>query len=252
MGKLTALLLALCMLPAISLATEEERPPAVRSNVIIKGYPPPIIPLSPRVDDSYFADILLVGDSLSSGIPHYKVMPALEVSYMIGVYARHIAESNEVVRKKGRKPMTLPDYLVEQDPRVVYIWIGLNDIEDHPAEQVLPHYHVMLNRLIEAMPNTLFCLMEVTPVTKDAQRRRRALSNQNVLDFNAGLYELAREHNIYLLQIHAGLMDDSGVIQPKLVDNDGFHLSRFGYIEVVDYLYTHTLPLDLITFRDQR
>jgi len=249
---LIALLLALSPLPAAAAAQEKERPPAVRSSVVVKGYPSPVVPQSERVDDSYFDDVLLVGDSLSSGIPHYKVMPALEVVYRIGLSPITVAEDGYVFFPNGKdkKGVKLTDFLAERNPRVLYLWLGLNGIEGNAASYILPYYHVMLNRLIEALPNTLIVLLEVTPVTKEAVKKKAALTNKNVDAFNAGLFELAREHNIYILQIHDGLLGKDGTVAKKFTASDGIHLSRAGYYEVVDYLYAHTLPLDLAIWPD--
>jgi len=253
MVRVTALLLALCLLASIAVAAAEgEEPAPVRSAVRVKGYPSPVIPFCERVDDSYFEDVLLVGDSLASGFPHYKVMPALEVTYRIGLSPIKIANNEDVFfpRGKDRPGIKFPDFLAERNPRIVYLWLGLNGIEGNSAEYVLPYYSAMMDRLIEALPNTLFCLLEITPVTKEAVQRKRGLTYRNITAFNAGLYELAQAHNIYILQIHDGLLGKDDAVAKINTASDGIHLSRTGYNEVVEYLYSHALPLDMIIWPD--
>ena len=235
------------MLPAAVAASQKgERPVPVRSAVRVKGYPSPVVPLCERVDDSYFENVLLVGDSLSSGFPHYKVLPSLEVHYRIGLSPISVARNEDIFFPRGRgKPgIKLADTLLERNPRVIYLWLGLNGVEGNSAEEVLPHYDIMLNILIEALPNTLFCLVELPPMSKEAVRKKGGLRAKNINAFNAGLYELAQEHNIYILQIHDGLLGNDDAIAKINSAADGIHLSRTGYSAMVDYLYTHALPLE--------
>lgn len=245
--RIIVAVLLLCLLP-IGVWAETEQEPAVQSAVLVKGYPSPIVPLCDRVDDSYFEDVVLVGDSLCSAIPHYKAMPAMEIIYKIGLSPISVAKDDEVFFPNGRdKPgITLIDALVERNPRVVYLWMGLNGIEGNAASYVLPYYHTMLNRLIEALPNTLFCILEVSPVSNEAVYKKGALTNKNVNAFNDGLYELAQAHNIYILQIHDMLVGRDDAIANEYMAADGIHLSRTGYNEVVDYLYMHALPLESV------
>ncbi|MDR3050378.1 MAG: GDSL-type esterase/lipase family protein [Oscillospiraceae bacterium] len=241
---LAALLLALCLLPLCAWAAS---PPVetAQSNVRVKGYPTPWVPLRERVADSYFDDVLMLGDSLASGIPYYKVMPALNVVFRIGLAPGSIARDAKVMRQ-GRAYQTVPEHLRDLHPKVLYIWLGLNGVEGNPADEILGYYDTMLNRIIAALPDTLICLVELTPVTPEAVQNRGRLSNRNVNDFNAGLWRLAREHNVYLLRWHDTLLGDDGAINKKYASTDGYHLSKGAYRLLVDYLYTHTLPLDAL------
>ncbi|MDR3051920.1 MAG: GDSL-type esterase/lipase family protein [Oscillospiraceae bacterium] len=237
-------LLLLALLPIAVFAQGREQdiiPSAVQSSLVLADYPPPTIPERASVDDGYFSNAILVGDSLASGVPYYKVMPALEVLYHIGLAPRSIAADNVTFKLNGRS-LTLPQYLAARNPDIVYIWLGLNGVDGSPAHMVLDNYDIMLDKLIGALPDTLFCLIELPPVALNATDRHHTLTNKNVNLFNIGLMQLAWKHNIYLLQIHDLLLKDD-ILPKKYAAADGYHLKKTAYEGIVNYLYTHTLPL---------
>lgn len=241
---MTALLLCACALsfayPAIG---EEERPPAVRSQVEIAEYPTPVVPESPRAEDSYFANAILVGDSLASGMELFEVFPAMNILYKTGLSPRAVALEFTPF-KIEKEEVTLVDYLLAQDPDIVYLWLGLNGIEGSGSSLVLPHYHVMLNLLLEAMPDTLFYIMELTPVRDTATDKHEFLTNKNVNRFNEGLYALAEEHNVYILQYHDLMLNSKGELVGEYASSDGYHLRKTAHELIVDYIYTHTIPFE--------
>ncbi|GHU83794.1 hypothetical protein FACS1894196_4210 [Clostridia bacterium] len=235
---------ALCLLAlCIGCAGFAAPAQATQSDIVIAGYPAPYVPESARVPDSYFADAVLVGDSLATGIPLYDAMPAMKNVYARTGLSPHTAATKEAFLLHN-KPSRLRALMVWRKPRVAYLWLGLNGVDGLSAERVLKSYDELLEQLISGLPNTLFYLMEVTPVQAKAASGHKMLNNDNINAFNEGLYALAQAHNIYVLPINAMLRDEDGRLDSDYAAGDGYHLRRKGYQAVVEYLYTHTIPLD--------
>jgi len=229
--------------------------PRVRSAVQVTGCPAPIIPLCEPVDDSYFGDVILLGDSLASSLRLYKAMPAIHIISKSGLLLSDVAKNKGAFRSRGgvdnRVPVTR--YLASFRPRVVYIWLGLNSIKNKSPQDALVDYHLMMNRMIDTMPNTLFCLLEMMPTAEwAADRLKGRVSNEKVNEFNQGLMELAKEHNVYVLQIHDILLDEDGMLAEPYAQKDNYHLTSLGCSVVVSYLYTHALPLDRIVLPEDQ
>lgn len=246
--RIVALCLALCLLPALALsAAKEERPEAVVSPVHIPGFTAPDVPEGERVEDDYFKNAILLGDSLASGLELYEVFPAMEIVYKTGLSPRSIAIKEKNFKLNGENA-TLVEYLKDKNPEVLYIWLGLNGVEGSGSSLVLANYHIMLNLLIEALPRTVIYLLELTPVRDDAAKKHSMLTNANVDRFNEGLYELATEHNVFLLQYHDIMLNEDGILKRPYCAGDGYHLLKAGHEAVVEYLYTHTVPLNDIWY----
>ncbi|GHU83798.1 hypothetical protein FACS1894196_4230 [Clostridia bacterium] len=240
-GRRIAWLLLLCVACAgVAIA---ETPPAVRSRVEIEGYPTPDVP-ERAAEAGYFADVVLVGDSLASGIPLYEVMPELEVMSKIGLSARGALTEKYFKVDGSDKRVLLRDALLARQPRAIYLWLGLNGVEGSASSLVLANYHLLLNHLLEALPDTVFYIVELTPVQKKAKDKHSMLTNGNVDRFNAGLRVLAQEHNVYILPINALLRTSDNVLSTKHGASDGYHIRKSGYTILVEYLRTHTVPLN--------
>lgn len=234
-------MLLLCLLASPVLA-EEDVGPMVMSNVRMALYPTPDVPLGVHAEDAYFEGAVLVGDSTAEPLGIYELIPPLQVLTVIGLSPR-TATSHKIFEIDG-EDCRLADKLLSMQPRVVYLWLGSNGVDTKPADQVIADYDRLLNVLIAAMPDTLFYLMEVTPVKLVAQEKYPNYTNARVDAFNEGLRDVARRHNVYLLSINHLLRNEKGLLDGEYGAGDGIHLRKPAYEAIAAYLYTHTIPLE--------
>lgn len=243
MGKLIALLVAVCLLPVAAMAEDEPIGPMVMSNYRHEVFQTPDVPVCARVEDGYFAGSVLVGDSVAEGLAIHEVIPEMEVLTVIGISPR-TAATNKLFSHEG-KICTLAEKLVALQPAAVYLWLGSNGLDTKPAEMVIEDYDRLLNVLLSAVPDTVFYLVEVTPVKLVAQEKYANLTNERVDTFNAGLREVAQRHNVYLLPINFLLRNEKGLLDNTYGAGDGIHLRRPAYEVLADYFYTHSIPLEV-------
>lgn len=236
---MTSLLLTLCLLP-FAAAAEEDIGPMVMSSYRHAVFPAPEVPMGERVPDAYFEGAVLVGDSTAEPFGLHGVIPELETLTVIGISPR-TAATNKIFTHE-RQSVTLAEKLAAMQPSKIYLWLGSNGVDTKPADQVIDDYDRLLNVLLAELPDTLVYLIELTPVKLIAQEKYRSYTNERVDEFNEGLLEVARRHNVYLLPVNFLLRNEKGLLDNEYGAGDGIHLRKPAYEALAEYLYTHTIP----------
>lgn len=223
------LLLVLCFMTA----------PAVAEDI-----PSPEVPLCTRVDDAYFSDAVLVGDSLADGLALHNVIPELMILSRIGLSPRTALTDTSF--KHGGKPVTIVRKLAGLRPGAIYIWLGSNglDAATGDAEQVSDEYDRLIGKIRAALPDTPLYLLEVTPVMTLEAAQYATFTNEKIDAFNEALREIAIRHKAHLLPVNALLRDAEGLLDAQYAAKDGIHLQKAAYETLADYLYTHALALE--------
>lgn len=238
---LCALFVLLALLSQGPARAETTTVKVVKSAYVHETVPAPDIPACARVDDAYFDGAVFVGDSLADGLGIHNLLPEIQLMTRIGLSPRTAA--GEKLFKHNDKPVTLATKLPKMRPTVVYLWLGSNGLDVRDADQVIRDYERLLRRILTALPDVPVCLLEVTPVAADRPERYEHFTNARVDAFNAGLYALARRHNVYLLPVNALLKDEAGNLPADYAAEDGIHLQKAAYELLAEYLYTHVVPI---------
>lgn len=238
-GALTAVMLSLVCAGGTGVEAKAERT-VVRSAYENEEAPSPDVPACERVDDACFERAVLVGDSMADGLAIHGVMPTLQLLTRIGLSPR--TALTQASFKNDDKSVTLDKKLPVMRPSAVYLWLGTNGLDTRDVDKVLDDYDRLLNRLLTALPDTPFYLLEVTPVTLLEHERYADFTNGHIDTFNAALRELAERHNVYVLPVNALLKDDDGLLVADYAAEDGIHLRKPAYELLAEYLYTHVLP----------
>lgn len=155
--------------------------------------------------------VLFYGDSMVQGLAvqnaHHRA-----VNYGIG----H-ATSQDVARQ-------LREHRNTSDAAVIVIAVGINDIADGNANQVLPAYQEALKNIPQAVP---IIISKIMPVNETALRRSGL--SKTVTEINLGLEELcAAEQRVRCLDAGQLLTDANGNLARQYHIGDGLHLNRLG------------------------
>ena len=240
LGFILAAICAACICLSPGLGFAEEKSPTITVSEYMHPISPPDVPECDRVEDAHFARALLVGDSLSDGIGIHNVIPEMQLMTRIGLTPQSAA--TEKLFKNNGKAVTLAQKLPVMRPSAVYLWLGSNGLVSKDADQVIKEYSRLLNRLLAALPNTPFYLLEVTPVQRLSQKQYATFTNERIDAFNTALHGLAEQHNVYVLPINSILQDEEGYLREEYAAEDGVHLRKPAYEAIAAYLYTHALP----------
>ena len=127
-----------------------------------------------------------------------------------------------VVSNTTAKILRSLDPIVRMKPEKVFILEGINELYSS-NESILARYREILHRINQGSPKTMIFVQSVLPVV-----RRPDLSNQKIVEINAGLKALCGEcSNCVYVDLFSHFAE-GGQLSEKLT-TDGVHLRPEGY-----------------------
>lgn len=202
---------------------------------------PTVLPESGRVELSWFDDAAFLGDSLSVGYIDYNidVSDALICAYT-GVGPSQIVNRSICSHPERGEEIPL-DVLSAAQPAKLYILLGANALLTVEAQEgYLAYYGRMLDELRAALPNTVFYVQSVLPVTANSAAELPGLAPEPLRTVNAALKALCTEKGCYFLDLHAEFADENDALIAEYAQPDGLHLTVAGYRRWVAFLCSHT------------
>ena len=196
------------------------------------------LPETTKVPTSYFDDAIFFGDSISTGIPLYNVMPNARVMAFTGIGTFNVATKECIMTDDGRK--TLLDAALQYGEKAkVYIMLGGNGLGSD-KESFVADYRNFLRMVKAQYPKSLIYVQTMTPVTDDAYKTYPSVSNAIIEEYNLALQDMAQEERVLFLDVASALMDENGKLPKQASPVDGMHFSAEYYTKWFDYLRTHT------------
>lgn len=196
------------------------------------------VPQGERVENDWFEDAAFLGDSLTDGLLLYSdIRGAANLSYK-GLTVQSV-RTDQVIRVDGGKYTPL-EALGQKTYGKVYILLGINELGWYNDQRFYDCYAQLIDLVREAQPNAQIYLQTLLPVTAEKSESHEWLKNEKIAVYNDLIAQLAEEKEVYLVDAHAALADENGVL-PADESTDGVHLTKRGYQCWADYLRTHTV-----------
>ncbi len=185
--------------------------------------------------DTYFANALFVGDSLTVGFQNYADLP--QAQYLCST-ALSIGGLSSVDAPGGGSMM---DQLLQTDAKKIYIMLGINEwIHPENKEVFLNKYQNLIQTVKQAHPDAYLYIQGMLPVSRSKDREGK-MQNAVISDFNQSLEQLAKENQAYYLEVGQAVADSDGFL-PEDSTVDGVHLKQEGYQKWLSYLKCHAVP----------
>lgn len=200
---------------------------------------PGAVPESPKVDNSYFADAIFFGDSISTGIPLYKVAGNPDTVAFTGINPDTINTSEVIVTPDGKKTM-LEAAKQYGDKKRVYIMLGANGLW-MDEKSFAAGYQTFISAVKEQYPDAVIYLQSILPVTAHAKDKYETADNDVIRGFNEQIQALARSNGVFYVDVAHALMDENGALPDEASPTDGMHLTPEYYAKWFEYLKTHTV-----------
>ncbi len=177
-----------------------------------------------RLEDGYFSDAAMLGNSLVDGMMLSSGIPMTYYGKTSGtVRVNRVAE------------------LVQKQYGKVYIQLGINDLGGG-LDDFIGGYRKIIEKIRAAMPEAEIYLMAVTPVTK-ARSAEGVFTMKKIGEMNDAIYALAEETQCWYLDCCTPLCDDSGFLPAQYGGWDKSpHLSDAGYRAWAEVIRTHCPP----------
>jgi len=198
-------------------------------------------PCGDAVDDSYFSDAVLIGDSRIEGMFLYGTLSS--AVFFCGKGATVANVKTKVNASVNGADMTIMDALAQTDFSKVYISLGLNELGWANMDAYQTDYGELIDQIRQLRPDALIYIQDIIPVNPEvcAQRGQATyINNERIAQYNSLLYELAREKQVILLKVSEVFADENGAL-PADDTADGIHLNASCYQQWCDYLRTHTV-----------
>lgn len=226
--------------------TDESSSSATESLSQSQSQPQPVyafgqpIPETPQVDDSYFDDAMFVGDSITTGIELYGVMPNATVVASTGINPNTIMTTPDIELADGSS-VTILQAMSAYHPKKIYIMLGSNGVEFIGKETMMELYGEFIDAVKAQHPDSIIYLQSILPVTQAKEAASPDLSNDKIDEYNAAIMELAGEKEAYYLNVAESFKDETGALPDEASPNDGMHFGVSHYEVWMDYLKCHAV-----------
>lgn len=178
-------------------------------------------------------DIVFVGDSNTSHLVYYKLVPRSRVwtgkeeylSLAPDTYRRYIVADGE--------EMTVAQAAAREKPRCMVITLGTDGAAMLDREGFRLSYASIIESVRAASPDTVIALQSVFPVCEGSVNTvftEPAKTNEKFREVNIWLSELAKEYGAVFIDSSPVLCDDNGELRKEYNSDhlDGYHLNRAG------------------------
>lgn len=206
-----------------------------------------------RVDDSYFDDVLFVGDSVSEKLRTFVLKKRRDdpgymggaqfftgVSFGSRTAIRAVTDSSKHPTYNGKK-MTIEDAVVASGCGKVYIMLGMNDAAfgiDKAVENMLE----VIRRIKEKAPDVKIFIQSATPRMYGTNPTTKELFKYDIVLYEA-VKQLA-DQDVYFVDVAFPMRDEEGNLKEKLCSDTAsmaLHLSNSGCELWIEWLYRHAL-----------
>lgn len=199
------------------------------------------VPETERVEDSYFADAAIIGDSRSQGLMGYGGLEGGANLTGLGLSVYNIWDKQYVSTSSGN--LTCLKALEQGTYEKVYIGLGINSVGYPSREKFYNNYATLIDEVRLRQPTAVIYVQSIIPLNEAMLLSRGYASyftNEVVREFNGYIQKLASEKDLYYLDLYEYFLDDSGQL-PKEASGDGIHLTA-NYAKIwAEFLRTHTV-----------
>lgn len=201
-----------------------------------------------RVKDTYFADSVFIGDSLTDGLSLYGFLADATVFAYTGLNPNTI-RTNEVIKTADGGKVTVLTALKALDPakaKKIYIMLGSNGIAWLSQKQYIESYSEFLDNVRAVVPDAVIYVQSILPVTEEklSAANKGKITNQKVQEYNYALRQMIAEKqdpNLYFLNVWEAFANEEGEMPTEISVQDGVHLKQDGYKAWYSYLTFHAV-----------
>jgi len=196
------------------------------------------VPLSALVEDSYFSDVLMIGDARVAGFPLFGYLPKADFLASEGISVDRIKDFDFEVDGTTR---TLGEQLLRKPYKAVYIQVGLNELGWENNTAFYKSYSDLVEIIKNAAPGASIYIQGIIPITSGKSGNPNYLTNEKIAESNSLIRQIAEEKKVYYLDVTEGMSNGTGVLLSGYAASNGLSLTREGYNKWIEYLKTHVV-----------
>lgn len=201
---------------------------------------------SDAVDDAWFFDAVMIGDSRTDGMRLYSGMRDVDFLCYKGLSVFEVMSDKQVIQTAEGKTGVL-QALGEKQYAKVYISLGVNELGYNYDQGYFDTYSAMVDKVRELQPEADIYLQLLIPINTQKCKETNQpyyVTNAQIGIYNDIIRRIALEKQTYLLDVGEIFVDETGEM---LYDAsfDGVHFKKEGYQKWYEYLKTHTVKEDI-------
>lgn len=224
-------------LPPVVETAEEAAVPAAEPEMIGEAVWAGPVPESALVEDTYFDDVVFLGDSRTDGLRLYSGLQHGTFLCSTGATVESVF-SKAVETPAGELPLL--DALAALDCGKIYIMLGINELGWNGTETFRTQSTELIQRLQKDHPDAEIVIQSILPVSAEKDAEGRYVNNGRIKEYNQVWLELAEEFDVAYLNVAEGVAGEDGLLPSELC-YDGVHLNQAGCQMWLDYLRTHAV-----------
>ncbi len=191
-----------------------------------------------KVDASYFAGAVLIGDSRTQGLQLYSGLTTPRYLCAKGATVASIYTDSKVETASGTVPvMTALRHLSFSK---VYIMLGVNELGWVYPKTFTDQYAKVIGDIRAIAPHAKIVLQSILPVSAAQEAKHGYINNERIADYNARIQKLAADNNCIYLNVAEAVTASDGCLADSLT-GDGLHLNRAGCHRWLQYLEANPL-----------
>ena len=208
-------------------APETEAPTEAPTEPAVKTYT--------TVDDSYFDDVLFIGDSRTDGLCLYSPMGN----------ARHYSSQSMTIYKIMETTDAAYGYnglralLKGEKFGKIYLMLGINEV-GYATDSFASKYKEVVDEIRAAQPDALIYLQSILYVTQKHEKNYPVFATAGIKEKNEKIKALANGTDIFYLEVNDCLNDGTDHL-PSEYTGDGAHLKAKYYSLWHNYLLEHAI-----------
>ncbi len=198
------------------------------------------------VNDVYFSDALIIGDSRTVGLMEWGGMKestyfiAKESTNVYNLFTKPLIFSEPDGTRTSR---TLLDLLVSKQFRKIYLSVGINELGIPDTLKFYESYKAAIAVIRQLQPDALIYIQGIMHVSESRSKSDKVFNNRIVVQRNKAIATLANGHDIFYLDMNPDVCDENGNLLPELT-SDGIHLKASGYEKWHEFLLHHAIYRD--------
>ena len=197
------------------------------------------VPESEAVEDTYFQDVVFLGDSRTEGFSLYSGLKEGTYFYSVGATVESVFSKNVWTMADGSK-VPLLDAVAKEPCGKIYVMLGVNELGWVKVETFQNQYAKVIDRLREDHPDAQIVLQSILPVSAKQDAKQTYVNNQRIQTYNEAIMALAEEKDCAYVNVAEAVTGEDGCLRPELTF-DGVHLNTQGCRIWLDYLRTHSV-----------
>lgn len=162
------------------------------------------------VDESYFDDVLFIGDSRTVGLRDYT-----DLSEHADFYCETSLTIYKVLEENFKGQGTVTDALAAKDYGKIYLMVGINELGRGTTEDFMAEYTKVVDTLHELAPEAKIFIQGIMRVSGKKNASDAIFNNSNIDARNNAIATLADNVQFFYIDVNEAVCDEEGNLKEE-------------------------------------